>query len=117
MDAAFVTSGGKGAAGGGEAAGADNRCELKKDRNLSTTTKLPVVGRRETDSVPRVTRPANRSLINDRAHAADQAPDLSQRIRDGLLCPPNRFAGEPSISALSASQLGSAHRIRVIVNP
>jgi hypothetical protein len=25
-----------------------------------------------------------RSLINDQAHAADQAPDFSARIRDGL---------------------------------
>jgi Domain of unknown function (DUF4105) len=32
-----------------------------------------------------------RSLINDKAHAADQDPDFSQRIRDGLPRPPVRF--------------------------
>jgi Domain of unknown function (DUF4105) len=31
------------------------------------------------------------SLINDRAHAADAAPDFSQRIREGLPRPPVRF--------------------------
>jgi Domain of unknown function (DUF4105) len=31
------------------------------------------------------------SLINDKAHAADQAPDFSARIRDGLPRPPVRF--------------------------
>lgn len=31
-----------------------------------------------------------RSLINDQAHAADQAPDFSQRIRQGLPQPPSR---------------------------
>ena len=31
-----------------------------------------------------------RSLINDQAHAADQAPDFSARIRDGLPRPPAR---------------------------
>jgi hypothetical protein len=34
-----------------------------------------------------------RSLINDRAHAADQAPDFSARIRAGLPRPPIRPAG------------------------
>ena len=36
-----------------------------------------------------------RSLINDRAHAADQAPDFSRRIREGLPRPPLRSAGRP----------------------
>jgi Domain of unknown function (DUF4105) len=40
-----------------------------------------------------------RSLINDKAHAADRAPDFSQRIREGLPHPPSRSAGESSISA------------------
>jgi hypothetical protein len=31
-----------------------------------------------------------RSLINDKAHAADQAPDFSARIRAGLPRPPAR---------------------------
>jgi hypothetical protein len=34
-----------------------------------------------------------RSLINDSAHAADQAPDFSARIRAGLPRPPIRPAG------------------------
>ena len=38
------------------------------------------------------------SLINEKAHAADQARDFSRRIRDGLLRPPSRTAGEPSFS-------------------
>jgi hypothetical protein len=36
-----------------------------------------------------------RSLINGKAHAADQAPDFSQRIRDGLPRPPSRSAARP----------------------
>jgi hypothetical protein len=31
-----------------------------------------------------------RSLINDKAHVADRAPDFSTRIRDGLPRPPPR---------------------------
>jgi hypothetical protein len=46
-----------------------------------------------------------RSLINDKAHAADQAPDFSRRIREGLPQPPRRSAGEPSISGLPARGL------------
>ena len=40
-----------------------------------------------------------RSLINDKARAADQAPDFSRRIRAGLPRPPPRSARGPSISA------------------
>jgi hypothetical protein len=36
-----------------------------------------------------------RSLINDKAHAADQDPDFSARIRDGLPRPPIRPASRP----------------------
>jgi hypothetical protein len=49
-----------------------------------------------------------RSLINEKAHAADQAPDFSQRIREGLPRPPSRSAGEPSTSGLPARNPGSA---------
>jgi Domain of unknown function (DUF4105) len=35
------------------------------------------------------------SLINDRAHAADQDPDFSERIREGLPRPATRSAREP----------------------
>ena len=35
------------------------------------------------------------SLINDKAQAADQAPDFSRRIREGLPRPPSRLPGEP----------------------
>lgn len=34
------------------------------------------------------------SLINDKAHAADRAPDFSRRIRKGLPRPPTRSEGE-----------------------
>jgi hypothetical protein len=44
-----------------------------------------------------------RSLINDRAHAADQDPDFSQRIRDGLPRPPIR-AAEPAAHASGGVQ-------------
>ena len=47
-----------------------------------------------------------RSLINDKAHAAHQAPDFSRRIREGLPQPPRRSAGE-SMSGLPASHPGS----------
>src|SRR5918996_1545625 len=47
-----------------------------------------------------------RSLINDKAHAAEQAPDFSRRIREGLPQPPRRSAGE-SMSGLPASHPGS----------
>ena len=40
-----------------------------------------------------------RSLINDKAHAADRAPEFSKRIREGLPRPPTRSAREPAISA------------------
>jgi Domain of unknown function (DUF4105) len=46
----------------------------------------------------------SRSLINDKAHAADQAPDFSQRIREGLPRPPSR-------SALPASYPGFARSV------
>ena len=52
-----------------------------------------------------------RSLINDKAHAADQAPDFSQRIREGLPRPPRRSAGESSAWGLLANYVGSAQRI------
>ena len=32
-----------------------------------------------------------RSLINDKAHAADQDPKFSERVREGLPRPPVRF--------------------------
>jgi hypothetical protein len=38
-----------------------------------------------------------RSLINDKAHAADQAPDFARRIREGLPRPLRRSASEPSV--------------------
>ena len=44
-----------------------------------------------------------RSLINDKAHAADQAVDFSQRIREGLPRPPRRSASGPSVPGLPAS--------------
>jgi Domain of unknown function (DUF4105) len=50
------------------------------------------------------------SLINDKALAADQAPDFCQRIREGPPRPPSRSAGEPAISVLPASPPGFARR-------
>jgi hypothetical protein len=44
-----------------------------------------------------------RSLINDKAHAADQAVDFSQRIREGLPRPPRRSVSGPSVPGLPAS--------------
>jgi Domain of unknown function (DUF4105) len=44
-----------------------------------------------------------RSLINDKAHAADQAVDFSQRIREGLPRPPRRSESVPSVPGLPAS--------------
>jgi hypothetical protein len=41
-----------------------------------------------------------RSLINDKAHAADEAADFSRRIREGLPRPPSRSAREPSMAGL-----------------
>lgn len=35
------------------------------------------------------------SLVNDQAHAADQAPDFSERIREGLPRPPTRTEERP----------------------
>ena len=40
-----------------------------------------------------------RSLINDKAHAADRAPDFSRRIREGVPRPPTRSGRGPAISA------------------
>ena len=40
-----------------------------------------------------------RSLINDKAHAAERAPDFSRRIREGLPRPPTRSGRGPAISA------------------
>jgi Domain of unknown function (DUF4105) len=45
-----------------------------------------------------------RSLINDKADAADQAPDFSRRIREDLPKPPRRSAGEPSIPGRPARE-------------
>jgi hypothetical protein len=52
-----------------------------------------------------------RSLINDRAHAADRDPEFSARIRQGLPRPPSRSAGESSASGLLANDIGSVERI------
>jgi hypothetical protein len=49
-----------------------------------------------------------RSLINDKAYAADQAVDFSRRIREGLPRPPRRSASEPSVPRLPVSEPGYA---------
>jgi hypothetical protein len=54
-----------------------------------------------------------RSLINEKAHAADQAADFSQRIREGLPRPPRRSA-DLSVPGLHVSQPGP--RVRYPAN-
>ena len=49
-----------------------------------------------------------RSLINGKAHAADQAVDFSQRIRAGLPRQPSRSASESSVARLPASRPAQA---------
>jgi len=49
------------------------------------------------------------SLINDRAHAADQDPAFSARIREGLPQPRRRSAGDLPALGLPVSQAGAGH--------